>query len=213
MIKILKIGASSLFVTLSFLSCKPVYEKVINEQYYKNETIHICDMLIFNMIHVGAFRSEYIYSDKFSNGVITSFTDSFGRLNNINFEVNNSQNAVDSSYILKRYNGSYRHPPVDSILVLAKKCEKDVVLVPLIDVTHSYAGSTVGSTYTDRLDVTAFVVKNNKVIYANSYIVESKSYNKSHDENEFKRPLDLLTQEDWDRVVKEVMQPYIDRLQ
>ena len=192
-------------------SCRPVYEKVINDQYPKDETIHICDFLIFNQIQVGPFRGEYQSVSNFSDSIIGILTNSFHRLNNLKFMMHESKNAADSSYILKKYNGSFRQPPADSILVLAEKCNKSFAMIPVIDVFHRSAGSEGGPTYSDRARLTIFIVEHKEIIYAHSYVVVSRDVFAA-DINFEGRPLNLLTQKDWDELVEGAMQPYIDRL-
>ena len=154
---------------------------------------------------------DYHSTPNFSDSIIGVFTNSIQRLNKINFETHDLKNAADSSYISNNYNGSFRQPPADSILVLAEKCNQKLSLIPLIDVFHGYVGSEGGPTYQDRVKLTTFVVENNKIVYAFFYEVKSKSVF-SADINFEGRPLNLLTQKDWDEVVKGAMQPYIDRL-
>lgn len=197
--------------SIGVFSCKPVYEKVINDHYHINDTIHLCDLLIFNRIQVGPFRMEYHSEPNFSDSIIDIVTHSFHRLNSIRFKKHDSKNAADSSYISNKYNGSYRYPPIDSILVLAEKCDIKLTMIPVIDVLHKSLGSEGGPTYSDRARLTLFIIDNHSIIYSYSYEVVSKSVF-SADINFEGRPLDLLTQKDWDELVRGAMLPYIERL-
>lgn len=208
--KILLIYILLFFLSLSFTSCKPIYEKIVNDSYIQNDSLIICDFLVFNRIQVGVFKSIYSSKEGFSDSIIGVFNQSFKKLD-IDFRNYNSKNSVDSSYLANKYNGSWRYPPNELILDVAGNCEKNLVLVPLIDVFHGGLGSEGGPTYYDIVNFTAFMVKNNEVIYAFNYEVQSKSFFAA-EHNFPERPFNLLTEEDWDELIKGAMQPYLDRL-
>lgn len=209
MIKILIVNILLVLLSLNVTSCKPVYEKVINDVYYQEDTVHICDFLIFNRIQVGAYKSEYYSVENFSDSIINVFNQSFLRLN-INYKIHNSKNAVDSSFIENKYKGSYHYPPTKLIIDIANKCNKNIVLVPLIEVHHGGVGAEAGLTYYDRGYFTAFIVKENKIIYAHDNIVKSEIFQTTL---RSERPFDLLKEDDWDELVRGAMQPYIERLE
>lgn len=210
MAKLLLYGFCLISVVITSTSCKPIYEKIVNDSYIQDESLIICDFLVFNCIQVGVFKSIYSSKEGFSDSIIGIFNQSFKKLD-IDFRNYNSKNSVDSSYLANKYNGSWRYPPNELILDIAGKCENNLVLVPLIEIFHGRLGSEGGPTYYDRAYFTAFIVKNNEVIYAYNYVVKSKSFF-SGDNDFTERPFNLITQEDWDELIKGAMQPYIERL-
>ena len=190
-------------VVITSTSCKPIYEKVFQDQYSKQDTIFVCDYMMINGIkQEGLFRTTFTVEETFTDSIFTICRRSFNQLE-IELYTHNSVNAVDSNFLLKKYNFSYRYPPTELILKVAETCNKEIVMVPLIELYHS---STYSIAY-----FTAFIVRGNEIIYAHGEDIKSKYYNAA--DHYFKeRPFNQHTEKDWNELIKGAMQPYLDRL-
>jgi hypothetical protein len=184
---------------------------IVQEKYDKNDQIYVCDFLFAEALEYAPIHFNYRTQEKrFEDSLFSIFKSKILNLPlYINFK-SGSENFVDSLFLAKKYN-STRLPPPKLIIDIANNCNEEIVLVPFIFLRYNATGTEGGTWFFSQLGVILYIVNKGKITFGYRKVFQSKEKIFSIG-GEPARRFDLHTEEEWQNIIKEVMQPYIDRM-
>ena len=187
------------------LACKSSYS-IVYENYPLSDTLVVRNYL-FQQIDNFVFNSPQDVADSSIQKIkiILSQLDI-----PVKFE-DTLENKVDYFFLREEYIAGSSKKNVDTNLILAyanPSYKGEVVLLPYIEL-HNRIISGTGFTHYSAIKVVVYVVKDNKIAYADRGIVRTKKYNTPNRED---IEMNLNTIEDWEKAINGAMKEYINRL-
>ena len=195
-----------IIIITKLVSCKSTYP-VVFEGYSKLDTLVIRNYL-FQQIDNFVFNSPQDVADS----SIQKFKNIISNLDiPVKFE-DTLENKVDYFFLREEYIAGSSKKNVDTNLILEyanPSYKGEVVLLPYIEL-HNRIISGTAFTHYSAIKVVVYVVKDNKIAYADRGIVHTKKYNTPNLED---IKYNLNPVEDWEKAINDAIKEYINHLE